>query len=154
MILDETFMPFGTRPSPASDAATLQVGAIQTRSHVAGPGVRSVVWVAGCHRRCPGCLKPDLFDFRAGERTGDLRHFNRMGQARAVMVAFMGDEDLRLMRQTPERGRMDDPVAVTLISAPCWRRRFAKLPAARAGRITRICGAPAIKPSVHDPPSG
>ena len=66
MRLDETFMPEGIRPAPVADAATLQVGAIQSRSHVAGPGVRSVVWVAGCHRRCPGCLKPDLFDFHAG----------------------------------------------------------------------------------------
>jgi anaerobic ribonucleoside-triphosphate reductase activating protein len=93
MILDETFMPVGTRPSPASDAATLQVGAIQTRSHVAGPGVRSVVWVAGCHRRCPGCLKPDLFDFRVGERMEVEALFQRLATVDGVTgVTFSGGE--------------------------------------------------------------
>jgi anaerobic ribonucleoside-triphosphate reductase activating protein len=93
MILDETFMPAGTQPSPISDAATMQVGAIQARSHVAGPGVRSVVWVAGCHRRCPGCLKPDLFDFRAGERMDIEAVFRRLAAVDGVTgVTFSGGE--------------------------------------------------------------
>ena len=29
-----------------------------------GPGNRAVVWVQGCHRRCPGCLAPEWLDFR------------------------------------------------------------------------------------------
>ncbi len=93
MILDETFMPKGKRPTPVSDAATLQVGAIQSRSHVAGPGVRSVVWVAGCHRRCPGCLKPDLFDFHAGERMDVEVLFRRLVAVDGVTgVTFSGGE--------------------------------------------------------------
>ena len=40
---------------------------------------------------------------RAGERAGDLGHFERMGQPRAVMVAFVVDEHLRLVRQAAER---------------------------------------------------
>lgn len=93
MRLDETFMPEGIRPAPVADAATLQVGAIQSRSHVAGPGVRSVVWVAGCHRRCPGCLKPDLFDFHAGERMDVDVLFRRLAAVDGVTgVTFSGGE--------------------------------------------------------------
>ena len=49
---------------------------------------------------------------RARERAGDLRDFERVGEPRAVMIAFVIDEHLRLVRQPPERGRMDDAVAV------------------------------------------
>ena len=51
---------------------------------------------------------------RAGERTGDLRHLDRMGQAGAVVVALVVEEDLRLVLQAAERGRMDDAVAIAL----------------------------------------
>ena len=36
----------------------LNVNAIQDRSRVNGPGVRSVVWVQGCTIGCPGCFNP------------------------------------------------------------------------------------------------
>jgi anaerobic ribonucleoside-triphosphate reductase activating protein len=65
MTLDETFLPIGaSAPEAAADA--VRVGAFEPRSVVAGPGQRAVLWVAGCLRRCPGCMKPDLFDFNAG----------------------------------------------------------------------------------------
>ncbi len=44
----------------------LLVGAIQPESHVAGPGTRAVLWVTGCNRRCPGCIKPEFLSFEAG----------------------------------------------------------------------------------------
>ena len=66
MKLDETFLPVGFGPDPQPAADTVRLGGIQPRSMVAGPGVRSVVWVAGCHRRCPGCIKPEWFDFASG----------------------------------------------------------------------------------------
>ena len=49
---------------------------------------------------------------RAGERPGDLGHFQRMGQPGAVVVALVEHEDLGLVLQPAERGRMDDPVAI------------------------------------------
>ena len=53
---------------------------------------------------------------RARQRAGDLRHLDRMREPRAVMVALVRHEDLRLVLEPPERGRMDDPVAVALES--------------------------------------
>ena len=42
---------------------------------------------------------------RARKRASDLRNFERMGEPRAVVVAFVIDEDLRLVSQPPECGR-------------------------------------------------
>lgn len=52
--------------APADDPNTLRVTMIEPKSYVAGPGVRTVIWVAGCLRRCPGCSLPQFFSFRAG----------------------------------------------------------------------------------------
>ena len=29
-----------------------------------GPGNRAVIWVQGCHRRCPGCIAPEWLEFK------------------------------------------------------------------------------------------
>ena len=68
MNLDSTFLPVGHAAAPVGDVRWLQIGGYQHASWVAGPGKRSVVWVAGCHRRCPGCIKPEWLDFTAGQR--------------------------------------------------------------------------------------
>ena len=49
---------------------------------------------------------------RARERAGDLGDFQGVGQPRAVMVALVEHEDLGLVLEAAERGRMDDPVGV------------------------------------------
>jgi len=36
----------------------LNVADIRHKSEVNGPGIRSVVWVQGCRRNCPGCINP------------------------------------------------------------------------------------------------
>ena len=46
---------------------------------------------------------------------GDLRHFEAVGEACAVMIALVIDEDLRLVGQPPERGRMQDAIPVAAI---------------------------------------
>ncbi len=33
-----------------------------------GPGNRVVLWVAGCPKRCPGCISPEMLDFQSGKR--------------------------------------------------------------------------------------
>src|SRR5262249_29949775 len=59
---------------------------------------------------------------RAADAAGDLRHLDRMGEPRAVVIALVIDEDLGLVLQPPERRRMDDAVAVALEGAA--RRRL------------------------------
>ena len=56
---------------------------------------------------------------RTGERAGDLRHLDRMGQPRAEMIALVEEEHLRLVVEPAEGGRMDDAVAIALE----WRPR-------------------------------
>ena len=75
-----------------------------------------------------------------------------MGQARAEMVALVEDEHLGLVREPPERGRMDDAVAVAAEDAAGRARRLRMQPAAalaRIGRIRRARGA-----ADHQSPSG
>ena len=54
---------------------------------------------------------------RAGDDAADLRDFQAVRQADALMVAIGGHEDLRLPGKAAEGDRMDDPVAVALESA-------------------------------------
>jgi Organic radical activating enzymes len=65
MNLDNTFL-IENAIAPTARHDQVRLGEFQARSFVAGPGQRSVIWVAGCNRRCPGCMKPDLFSFSAG----------------------------------------------------------------------------------------
>ncbi len=45
----------------------------------------------------------------------DLRHFQRMCQARAVQITFVIHKHLGLVHEPAESGRMDNAVAVTLV---------------------------------------
>jgi anaerobic ribonucleoside-triphosphate reductase activating protein len=77
--LDETFFPVGLAKSRATQsgahlpetnpgrADVIRLAGFEPRSFVAGPGMRSMVWVAGCHRRCPGCSQPEFFGFDVGQ---------------------------------------------------------------------------------------
>jgi hypothetical protein len=55
---------------------------------------------------------------RARDRARHLRHLDRVGQAGAVVVALVLDEDLGLVLEPPERRGMDDPVPVALEARP------------------------------------
>ena len=47
-----------------------------------------------------------------GQRAGDLRHFERVGEPGAIVVALVEHEDLGLVLQAAKRGGMDHPVAI------------------------------------------
>src|SRR5690606_29851790 len=51
---------------------------------------------------------------RPRQRPRDLRHLDRMGEARAIVVELLGEEHLGLVLQPAKGGRMDDAVAVAL----------------------------------------
>lgn len=46
--------------SAGEHVPALRVAAFEPRSLVNGPGVRAVLWVQGCGRRCPGCFNPNF----------------------------------------------------------------------------------------------
>ncbi len=88
-----------------------------------------------------------------GERARDLRDLERMGEARAVMVALVLQEDLRLVLEAAEGGRVDDPVAVALEFAARRRWLLGTQPAATPVRIGGIDGAPApARPEIRRTP--
>ena len=72
------------------------------------------------------------------QRARHLRHFERMGEPGAVMVALVEHEDLRLVLQSPERGRVDDAVAIAAKGAAARARGLGMKPAAAQVRIARI----------------
>jgi hypothetical protein len=51
---------------------------------------------------------------RPGEAARNLGDFQRVGQPCAVVVALLGHDDLGFQRQAPERGGVQDAVAVAL----------------------------------------
>lgn len=48
----------------AVQGGLVNMAAFLPTSHVNGPGLRAVVWVQGCHRRCPGCFNQEMQGFR------------------------------------------------------------------------------------------
>ena len=95
---------------------------------------------------------------RAGDRAGDLRDLERMGQPRAEMVALVVDEDLRLVLQPPKGVGVDDAVAVALerraerivrlgVDAPARGRRIGGI-----GRAPALAAAAGVRAAA--PPSG
>src|SRR6185437_13933698 len=73
------------------------------------------------------------------DRAGDLRDLDGVRDARAVEVAFVVDEHLRLVDQAPERIGMNDAVAVALVLPTQIRFRLRVAPAARVP-LTRSIG--------------
>ena len=73
-----------------------------------------------------------------GQRAGDLRDFDGVGQAGAEVVAFVEHEDLRLVSEAAEGGGMDDAVAVALERRACRRWRFQVEAPARSAGVGRV----------------
>ncbi len=72
------------------------------------------------------------------QRTGDLGDLQSMGQAGAKMIALVKDEDLGLVGKPPERGRMDDSVAVPAKGVARRAHRLRMEPAATPRRYAGI----------------
>src|SRR5690349_16429348 len=73
-----------------------------------------------------------------GKSTCDLGDFERMGQPGAIMVAFVEDENLRLVLEATECGGMDDAVAIAAERAAAFARRLGVKPAPAPFRVARI----------------
>ena len=55
------------------------------------------------------------------QRPANLSNFQRVGEAGAEVVAFVVDEDLRLVFESPKSGGVEDPVAVALERGAIFR---------------------------------
>jgi hypothetical protein len=99
---------------------------------------------------------------RPRQAAADLRGLERMGQAVAVVIALVVDEDLRLVLEAPERRGVDDAVAVALEGGAVrlgsgWRRpRLSRLrrrrAPARSSRSSRC--ARVLTVGIRSSPSG
>jgi anaerobic ribonucleoside-triphosphate reductase activating protein len=99
---DETFLPRQISISALEavselqksvDDLRIQVAGFEPQSCVAGPGLRTVVWVAGCHRRCPGCSQPEYLPFGVGESVSVEALWHRINsQSDIDGVTFSGGE--------------------------------------------------------------
>ena len=78
---------------------------------------------------------------RAGERAGDLGHFERMRQPGAEMVALVKHEDLGLVREPAESGGVDDAVAVAPEIVAGRARRLRIQPAAAITGLRSVASA-------------
>src|SRR5690349_16295519 len=74
----------------------------------------------------------------ARDRTRDLRDFETMREPCAKQIALVIHEDLGLVLEPSESGRMNDAVAIPLKFCARARRGFVMAPAARLGRMRGI----------------
>jgi len=74
----------------------------------------------------------------ARDRAGNLHNLKRVRETRAVVIAFVIDENLRFVGETPERGRVDDPVAIPPEGIPARTGRLGVAPAPALRRIGGI----------------
>src|SRR5689334_12752120 len=89
---------------------------------------------------------------RPADRARDLRDFEGMGQAGAVMVALVIDKNLGLVGQPAERRRMYDAVAIALKRRPHRMLRLGMQPPAallRFRRIRRMTDGPSHCPKLR-----
>ena len=75
---------------------------------------------------------------RARHGAAQLRHFQRMREARAKQVALVVQKDLGFVDQAPKRGAMHDAVAVALKLGTRGRRGLRKAPPARVRRVAGV----------------
>src|SRR5205085_8809396 len=73
-------------------------------------------------------------------------------EARAVVVALVEDEDLRLVLEATEGRRVHDAVAVALELAPGRGRRFRVQPPPALPRVAGVRGRPSLAEPTHASP--
>lgn len=64
---------------------------------VNGEGLRTVIWVAGCDRGCPGCFSPHTHPFSAGvnfDEDAKSEFFRDSAEDWCAGVTFLGGEPL------------------------------------------------------------
>jgi anaerobic ribonucleoside-triphosphate reductase activating protein len=71
----------------------IRVAGIDQESVVDGPGLRFVIFVQGCTRRCTGCHNPDTWDFDGGQELDTEEILGQIGDGGLIRgVTFSGGE--------------------------------------------------------------
>ena len=126
------------------DAQALLV-VLEAAGHRASSSTRSPAWPNGvCPRSWPSAMASVSSSWSAqhlGDRPGDLRHLERVRQARPVVIAGRREEDLRLVLEPAERLAVDDAVAVALERRPDVVLGLRAQAPARVARCCAACGA-------------
>jgi len=121
-MFDETFLPIVMARPATSSADVLNVAAFEPRSYVAGPGRRSVVWVAGCHRRCPGCSQPEFLTFNTGQQVPVSELWNRISKIADIDgVCFSGGEPFEHVPPLAALARLVHESGLTVVSYSGYR---------------------------------
>lgn len=59
-----------------------------------GPGTRAVIWVQGCHLRCPGCISPDWIPFKPATQLLPEQIIERLPFDEITGLTFSGGEPM------------------------------------------------------------
>lgn len=92
-------------------------------------GLRTVIWVSGCERHCPGCFSPHTHDFKAGilfDNKAKEELFRDSNEDWCAGITFLGGEPLHpANRQTiiqlakEHKERFPDK-SICLYTGYCW----------------------------------
>ena len=94
-------------------------------------------WMAEVMRQCQ-CFREILVKAQLPRHSAcDLSNFQRMREARAIVIALVIHEHLRLVREPAECTRVNDPIAITLIFRS---RRTSRLPVLPSSSRDNACG--------------
>lgn len=71
----------------------INMAAFLPKSRVNGPGIRAVVWVQGCPRRCQGCFNQDMLEFKDNQEVAVEELASRILALQGIDgVTFSGGE--------------------------------------------------------------
>ncbi len=121
MNLDSTYLPLDVLP-PAQNPERVRVGAFQECSVVAGPGRRAVLWVTGCLRRCPGCIKPEFLSFEEGTWVGVEELAERILAIDGIDgVTYSGGEPFEQAAALGQLSRLLKPAGLSIVCYSGYR---------------------------------
>lgn len=87
-----------------------------------GDGLRTVLWVAGCAHRCPGCHNPVTWDADGGlefDEAAEAELFEKLGKPYISGVTFSGGDPLHPQNRD-EIGRLAKQIRARLPKKTVW----------------------------------
>jgi anaerobic ribonucleoside-triphosphate reductase activating protein len=99
----------------------IRVGAMLSESYANGPGCRSVLWVQGCSRHCPGCWNPALLSHLYGIEMTVQEVFNKLTISNNIEgVTLLGGEPFEQVAALVELSKKIKDNNLTLMAYSGW----------------------------------